>query len=245
MISGARDRSIYIAGSGRIGAALVRHFGRQAVPCRVLKRGWEKRPPKRGILFLAVPDAAVERICREIYPTTPKGLTLVHFAGGLAISRERTHLLHPFASMAADTEFGRLWCLWHGPTDGGFERFLSAHHFHFIRRESIPGPGYHTAAVLAGNFSQYLFLAARELLRREGFSDDESGRLLEQLVETSLRGVRDGGIDALTGPAARGDRAVMEREQAFLGKAAPRLAALYRELSELIARAVGHGEILN
>lgn len=237
--------AIYIAGRGRVGTALVRHFGRQAVPCRVLKRGWEKRPPKRGCLFLAVPDAEVERICRDIYPTTPKSLTLVHFAGGLSISRERTHLLHPFASMGADTELGRLWCLWYGPADGGFERFLTAHHFHFIRRESIPGPGYHAAAVLAGNFPQYLFLAAQELLRREGFSDDESKRLLTQLVETSLLGVREGGVGAMTGPAVRGDRAVMDRENAFLGKAAPRLAALYRELSELIARAAGHGEILN
>ncbi|HNT27363.1 MAG TPA: DUF2520 domain-containing protein [bacterium] len=237
--------AIYIAGRGRVGAALVRHFGRQAVPCRVLKRGWEKRPPRRGVLFLAVPDAAVERICREVFPTTPKGLTLVHFAGGLPISRERTHLLHPFASMGPESEFGRLWCLWHGPADGGFERFLNTHHFHVIRRDPIPGPGYHVAAVLAGNFPQYLFLAARDLLRREGFSDDDSKRLLVQLVETSVLGVREGGVGALTGPAARGDRAVMEREIVFLGKTAPRLAVLYRALSELIAQAVGHGKILD
>ncbi len=239
------DPSLYIAGTGNVGGALARHFARQGEECAILPSGWENDPPKKGCLFLALPDGEVERILREVYPKTPGGLRIIHFAGGIAVRRGRIHLLHPFASVTPGTDLSRILCLWIGRDDTDFRRFLTAHRFRFIHRKTMPGPGYHTAAVLAGNFSQYLYTAAHELLRREGFPEEESGELLDQLVATSLDGVRRHGTAGITGPAARGDRAVIAAEAAFLKELSPALSKAYRELSELIAQAVRDGEILS
>ncbi|HOW50524.1 MAG TPA: DUF2520 domain-containing protein [bacterium] len=240
----AHDCSIHIAGTGNVGGALADHFVRQDELCEILPTGWESDPPKKGCLFLALPDDEVERVLREIYPVVPPGLRITHFAGGLQVVHDRVHLLHPFASVNRATDLSRILCLWVGRNDTSFRRFLTEHRFRFIHRTALPGLGYHTAAVIAGNFTQYLYAAGLELLEREGFSEKEADALLEQLVASSISGVRTHGIAGLTGPAVRGDTAVVKAETAFLAKRSAPLSAIYRELSKLIATAVRDGEIL-
>jgi len=237
---------LYIAGNGRVGKALRRHFTLRHIPYKPLPRNWEGKPPQEGILFLAIPDAEVERVLREIYSVTPPSLRIVHFSAAFPSIRRRVHLLHPFASIGHGIELADLLFLWAGHQDNLFRRFLNEHEFHFFYSDTPPGPGYHTAAVLIGNFTQYLYLASRHILEHEGFSSRRLDTLLKQLVDTSLFHVRTKGIAGITGPAARSDDEVTKQEALFLEATmnAPRLANVYRETSWLITKAVRNGSIL-
>ena len=88
----------------------------------------------------------------------------------------------------------------------------------------------HLGAVLACNFSNYLVLEAERLLEREGLPPKALLPLLDELLmKLHTLPARE----ALTGPAARGDEATMQRHEELL-TGEPELQQLYRLLSERI-----------
>lgn len=88
----------------------------------------------------------------------------------------------------------------------------------------------HLGAVLACNFSNYLVLEAERLLEHQGLPPKALLPLLDELL-AKLHTLP--AREALTGPAARGDEATMQRhEQLLTGE--PELQQLYRLLSERI-----------
>ncbi|WP_455250756.1 Rossmann-like and DUF2520 domain-containing protein [Porphyromonas sp.] len=88
----------------------------------------------------------------------------------------------------------------------------------------------HLGAVLACNFSNYLVLEAEHLLEREGLPPKALLPLLDELL-AKLHTLP--AREALTGPAARGDEATMQRHEELL-TGEPELQQLYRLLSERI-----------
>lgn len=106
-------------------------------------------------------------------------------------------------------------------------------------------PRYHAAAVLASNFTPVLAAAAAELWQGCGMPAD----LIEPLWQGFVRHVADnllrlGPAGALTGPAARGDAAVVAAEVAALQACDPALAQAYAALSTLAGRLAQQGQAL-
>lgn len=86
----------------------------------------------------------------------------------------------------------------------------------------------HIAAVFACNFTNYMFTVADDLLRADGLSLE----VLYPLICETMRKAMDGSPAAgQTGPAVRGDRAVVERHASMLP---PDLADMYMRLSDAI-----------
>ena len=90
---------------------------------------------------------------------------------------------------------------------------------------------YHAAAVLAGNFTTTLLVQASRALAACGVPEDEARHLLAPLASASLTNTIAMGADALTGPVARGDEAVIANHQRALDELDPEIAELYRALT--------------
>ncbi len=241
------EQPIYIVGNGRVGRALRRHFTCRDIRFTPLRRGWDEKPPREGLIFLAIPDREVFRILSSHYDDiSESGLRIVHFSAGIPVVRRHVHLLHPFASIERDTDLADILFLWFGHRDDALKRFLETTELHAVPVRRTPSVEYHTAAVILGNFSQYLYLAARDLLMHEKIPSKQIPLLLRQLLVTSIRNVEKRGRSGITGPASRNDTVTINHEALFLENKllAPRLAKVYRLLSDLIAQAVNDGTIL-
>jgi predicted short-subunit dehydrogenase-like oxidoreductase (DUF2520 family) len=90
---------------------------------------------------------------------------------------------------------------------------------------------YHAAASLASGHLGALFLEAAGVLAAEGLDADEARALLFPLAAESLRRAAAFGPSALTGAAARGDRATVAAHQSAIG---PERGEIYRLLAERI-----------
>lgn len=71
---------------------------------------------------------------------------------------------------------------------------------------------YHAAAAFASNYMVGLFQTSINLLRKCGFSEEDSSSLLEPLVRNNVNAMlRNGTKEALTGPVERGDIQTVEK----------------------------------
>lgn len=96
---------------------------------------------------------------------------------------------------------------------------------------------YHAAAVFSNNFATVLQAIALAAWKDAGVPDDIAADLNASLLNATAENViRQGPIDALTGPAARGDTAVVEAQAERVGLWSEEAGRLYRDLSELAAR---------
>ncbi len=86
----------------------------------------------------------------------------------------------------------------------------------------------HVAAVFACNFSNHMFTIADDLLRRDGLTLEVLHPLLRETVRKAIDGCP---ADGQTGPAVRGDKAVMEKHQSMLTR---ELADIYSIISKSI-----------
>ena len=104
---------------------------------------------------------------------------------------------------------------------------------------------YHAAAVLASNFAPVLQAAAADLWQSCGMPEP----LVTALWQGFVRRVGDnllqmGPQAALTGPASRGDLAVVDAQTAALTALDPALGQAYAALSELAGRLARSGHVL-
>ncbi len=96
---------------------------------------------------------------------------------------------------------------------------------------------YHAAAVFSNNFATVLQAVAREAWADAGVPDDIARQLNASLLNATAENVaRHGPLEALTGPAARGDDAVVSRQGDEVTAWHPDAGALYRDLSAMAAR---------
>ncbi len=103
--------------------------------------------------------------------------------------------------------------------------------------ESAKKPLYHAAAVFCSNFTVVLQGVAQEAWRESGVPAELLAPLTQALLQSSVANVAKlGPAEALTGPAARGDTAVVQRQadavQAWHGQA----GEAYRLLSDMATR---------
>lgn len=90
----------------------------------------------------------------------------------------------------------------------------------------------HMAAVMVSNFTVALHLGADQILKDAGF-ESEAAALLAPLLDRTLANVRSKGArSALTGPASRGDQAIVDQHARSISD--DTLRAVYIALSRYI-----------
>lgn len=90
---------------------------------------------------------------------------------------------------------------------------------------------YHAAAVAASNYLVTLENFALTLLGETGLAEDRAYEILEPLIQGTLKNIKtQGSVQALTGPVARGDEAIIAGHLAQIDEKMPRFSELYRVL---------------
>ena len=138
--------------------------------------------------------------------------------------------------MNRNTDFSQIvFTLW-GGKNRNFEENLEKTGLKFVFCGGCPGLLYHSAAVMSGNFTQFFVLQALELLKKSGFTKENSEKLVRQLVSSSLDNVFANGAAGMTGPAARGEKEVLSCEYNALLKEDPEAAELFKAVNEAILK---------
>jgi predicted short-subunit dehydrogenase-like oxidoreductase (DUF2520 family) len=215
-------------GRGNLGRSLARAFRRAGhrvllTPARrgvpALGRALRSRP--RAVVFLTVPDGAIESLAGEIANSDgrPRAAAFAHCSGALGLgvldALARGHAVgsfHPLQSFPeprpAEAFRGSLIAI-DASTDAlrrrlqRLARDVGAKPRDVLEAERVV---YHAAAVFASNYLVVLAGQAVELLQSIGWSEREAVAGLVPLMQGALTEVaRRGPTAALTGPIRRGD----------------------------------------
>lgn len=101
---------------------------------------------------------------------------------------------------------------------------------------------YHAAAVFATNFLPVLQSVAEQAWLASGVPAALIPHLRQNLLRNAVHNITTFGPNAaLTGPAARGDKAAMDRQAIAVGQWDPMAASAYRALAELALRMAKKG----
>ena len=260
--------SFSIVGAGRLGTALAFALTRKGWDLaviadgdaaaaresrRIVGRGRATGEIRRaaggaGILFICVPDDAVEAVAGTLSRSGGEwpGRIVFHTSGLLpaaaleALRRKgaRVASLHPVQSFPSKKGGGRLfrgifWGL-EGDRDAvrlGREVARALGGRSVVLREKDK-PLYHAACSLASNAFLSLEATAAALLREAGVSEKSAAAALMLLVKGTLRNVKKLGMEkSLTGPVVRGDvRTVRSHLEAL--KFHPLEGEIYRALGK-------------
>ena len=105
---------------------------------------------------------------------------------------------------------------------------------------------YHAASVIVCNYLIALLETGIRTYEKSGLQRDDALRMMEPLVRETLdNAFKLGTVQALTGPIARGDQAVVARQLDALAAWDPRVAAIYKDLGAVaveLARAQGSAD---
>ena len=212
--------------------------------------------------MLTPPDDQIVACCTELAASgrLAAGNIVFHCSGALP-SRDlapaaargavvaSVHPLKSFADPASAAQtFGGTHCAAEGDAAAlavlrpAFERIGG------IVSEIDPGfkTVYHAASVIVCNYLTALLETGLRCYEKSGFERGTALRMMEPLVRETLDNVfKLGTVQALTGPIARGDHAVVAHQLEALGAWEPRIAAIYRQLGAVaveLARAQGKAD---
>jgi predicted short-subunit dehydrogenase-like oxidoreductase (DUF2520 family) len=189
--------------------------------------------PPAAITWLTVPDAAIGAAAARV----PPGGVLLHASGatGLDVLRPRAPVgsLHPLMTFPGPEIATPVMADLPAAIAGDPPAIRAAKHLADAmgwRTFTVSGDRtlYHAAAVIAGNYATTLLAVAAEVLTAAGVDAREAPGLLAPLALTSLKNAATAPpAQALTGPAARGDTAVIARHLAALAAIPGSAASVY------------------
>jgi predicted short-subunit dehydrogenase-like oxidoreductase (DUF2520 family) len=230
-------------GAGRLGSALAARFGDLGHKVMTHSREDGDIYPDADIIFLTVPDDAIEFVAEKLATQKPSG-SVVHCSGvhGLEVlSALKNNALGGFHPLYPFRAGARL----HG--NEGMLIGIEASDSHLQERlislgdalGGVPvvlGAGkkaqYHAAASMASNYLVTLFDASLQLMTEAGVPIDDARSALLKLMQGNLDNLHElSPSEALTGPIARGDVATVEKHLAALRGG--NFAELYRVLGLL------------
>ncbi|MGI6393773.1 MAG: DUF2520 domain-containing protein [bacterium] len=229
----------YIAGKGQVGTALISFFKSKN---RAINDFNEEDSGKTGILFAALPDDHLLNYLLKIREKN-SSLNIIHFSGAAKFDLKKCYLMHPYASITKKSDFSNIVFTFWGEKNPTLETVLKKTGLNIVYAGIRPTPLYHISAVMSGNFTQFFFIAATELLKKQGFSKDESIALIRQLTLSSIENCITSGISGITGPAARGDKNTVLFEKEILSKKDEQLAEVFESINKLISLAVKNGAV--
>ncbi len=254
------DTSIVMVGAGNLATHLARAFYRKGFRilqvysrteeaaktlAQEVEADWTTRvadlAPYARLYVAALTDEALPTLVPQLVAGREAGVW-IHTAGSLPIDiwagyAPRHGVFYPMQTFSKrqEVDFSRIPVFVEG-SDAEVAAFIRA------VASAVSGQVYeasseqrrylHLAAVLACNFTNHLYALASDLLARHGLPFNA---LLPLIDETARKVHVLAPHEAQTGPAARGDRTVMERHLDLLADD-PALQELYRRMSAGIAR---------
>lgn len=232
--------SVFLLGKGKVGTAFSKYFNNNKISFTHCKECTIKN--ESGIIFIAINDREVSGIISNINNNNPD-LNIIHFSASTIYEDNKVFLLHPYSSVSENTDISEIiFTLW-GNKNDDLENEINLLGIKFIYSGALPSPYYHISAVIAGNFTQYFFLAASEILKKEGFSDSNSKKLITQLINSSIKNCTELGIKGISGPASRKDFGIINMETGKLKSINEKLSDIFNEINNLISKAVNDDTI--
>lgn len=211
---------VRVIGRGRVGGA---------VAARLAERGLLGDGAEYDLAVLCVPDAAIADVARTI----PAGPWVAHVSGATPLAslaphtaRFSVHPLQTFTRARGAEQLDGAWAAVTAETAAAratgyaLAAALGLSPFDLADDRRVI---YHAGAVFASNYLVTLHRAAVRALAAAGAPAEALVPLMRRTIEN--------GFD-LTGPIARGDRAVVESHLAALRRDLPDLEPLYRTLAE-------------
>lgn len=114
------------------------------------------------------------------------------------------------------------------------EQIVSTLHARAFRLEADQKALYHTALVMASNYTVSLYAFAEHLLTTVGLSKADADNILSALLQATVDNLQKQGIpDALTGPLVRGDTGTLRQHLRALQQVAPEGVKAYHTLARL------------
>ena len=208
------------------------------------------------VWLLAVPDGQIAQVAAELAQVAPARTpaTVFHCSGALASAElialqtlgwqvASAHCLLSFASPAtAVQQFAGTPCALEGAPRALAE--LEPSFAHIGARSFVLAAEhkmlYHAGAVFATNFLPVLQATARQLWDHSGVPPDVAAYLNANLLSNVVDNIQKlGPAGALTGPAARGDLALVARQSDAVHAWNPAAGDAYVALSQLAGRLAG------
>jgi predicted short-subunit dehydrogenase-like oxidoreductase (DUF2520 family) len=201
-----------------------------------------------GLVLLTVPDDSIAAVCKQLAEAKafPADCILAHCSGALsseilaparALCRARVGSLHPLQTFpdvqAGIDRFAGTYCFCEGDAQAVTELMVLAEELGGKPVEmSTQGKLlYHASAVLASNYLVGLMDAALATAGKAGIRGEDAAAALEPLVKATLMNIRNlGPAKALTGPIARGDWQLVERQYHDVRAADERLGDIYQAM---------------
>ena len=200
--------------------------------------GFDSIPEETDIVIIAVADDAIGEVASKIFCP---GKIVTHTSGTQPLSilqdaSDRLGVFYPLQTMhrSASVDMESVPFCIEANSNWGEGVLLElassiSENVHLVNSDQRKM--LHLAAVLACNFSNHFYGLANDVLRSDGL--DVS--MLFPLIQQTAENVRSGNPhDHQTGPAARRDEEVMDRHIEELRSIDPKLAELYKVVSESI-----------
>ncbi|WP_109209536.1 MULTISPECIES: DUF2520 domain-containing protein [Microbacterium] len=218
---------VAIVGDGRVGRAVASALHAAGVEVQgPLGRGATVADSQ--VVLLAVPDAEIAAAAAAIAP----GPLVGHFSGATTLEPLAPHEalgIHPLTTVLASTSFDGVPAAVAGSTARALETALALAGVLGMEPFEVHDAdraAYHAAASIASNFLVTLESFAEDLAATAGVPREALG----PLVRATVANWQAHGAAALTGPIARGDDAVVERQRAAVHERLPERAALFEAL---------------
>jgi len=174
------------------------------------------------LFIIAVADDAIEEIATEI--VLPDNATVAHTSGSQPLSilgylpTENIGVFYPLQtfSKSRKVDFSEVPVCIEGENQKTVDllsEIAGSISRNVCRVNTSDRKVLHLAAVFSCNFVNHLFTIAKEIVERRGLDYE---MLKPLIIETVGKSLDIGPENSQTGPAVRGDRAVMEEHQQFL-----------------------------
>lgn len=230
---------ITIIGAGNVGTHLARALSPHADVTLVPSRTLQGLPPDSDLLLLCVKDGAIAETARK---AADRARIIAHTSGSVPLEvlegcAPATGVLYPMQTFTKGVALDYSTIpVFTEASDTAAEKALeeTARLFtsNVAHADGRARKRLHLAAVFACNFTNALCSMAETVLRPSGLDIQAMLPLLRQTVD-KLESVSP--RDAQTGPASRGDTAVMQAHLEMLART-PDLREIYRLMSRYIEK---------
>jgi predicted short-subunit dehydrogenase-like oxidoreductase (DUF2520 family) len=187
------------------------------------------------LLLIAVSDRAIEDVARQIPDTN----AIVFHASGSLTALRGGFSLHPLRALppvGVASDLADALLVFEGNHRDVAENIAAAIGARFAAIDAKQKALYHAAAVFGSNYVAAVLDIAEELMKGAGIGPGIDGIRpdLVALAESAIRNwSAHTGAERFTGPAARGDRATIDRHLAALARD-PQVTAVYELLADYI-----------